>query len=229
MPSRHYSAYILGIFPSIYDWAINVSRRSPAPAEDFSYSVTYPVGNDGFIGVLAWKNGSLLVSMVWVAMLVMILDRKWVGATVWAIIGSLFALFGIIHVPQAGFKTFNEPTYSQCWVTAVGEAPTCWEHAEQWMFFVGYIILAVHFAIIEICRRYMDKSLEGILDDRTSHAFDDWFADASKTQDEFERSKSMHTAAMRDSEVKQLEDLDSTEGIGVKRLDDLESSEEVNL
>src|SRR3569623_665121 len=104
MPNRHYAAYIIGLFPSIYDWAVNVSNRSPQSALDGFYSTTYPVGANGFVGVLAWKRGSLLVSMIWTAMVVMILDRKWVTATAWALIGAFFALFGIIHVPQAGFQ-----------------------------------------------------------------------------------------------------------------------------
>jgi hypothetical protein len=132
--------------------------------------------------------------MIWVAMIVMVLDRKWVAATVWALIGSFFALFGIIHVPQAGFEYFSSPTYEQCWQPD-GGTPTCWDFAEQWMFFVGYIILAAHFAIIEVARRYFsDESLGDILDDPSAHAFDNWFVDASKTKEEFDAEKSMRLA-----------------------------------
>lgn len=194
MPQRHYAAYIIGLFPSIYDWAVNVSGRSPQQALDGFYSTTYPAGNDGFVGVLAWKRGSLLVSMIWVAMIVMVLDRKWVTATIWALVGAFFALFGIIHVPQAGFEFFNSPTYEQCWVREDGEA-SCWDYAEQWMFFVAYIIMAAHFAIIEVARRYTkDDTLLESLDDPSAHAFDDWFADAAKTQEEFEASRHMSLA-----------------------------------
>ena len=74
MPSRHYSAYIIGLFPSIYDWAVNVSARSPL-TDDGAYNSNYPAGSAGFIGVLGWKRGSLLVSTIWVAMVVMVLVR----------------------------------------------------------------------------------------------------------------------------------------------------------
>jgi AGZA family xanthine/uracil permease-like MFS transporter len=192
MPPRHYGAYIIGLFPSIYDWAVNVSFRSPQQALDGFYSSTFPVGSGGFVGVLAWKRGSLLVSMLWVAMIVMVLDRKWVTATIWAFIAALFALFGIIHVPQAGFDEFSTPTYEQCWKGANDAAPTCWDYAEQWMFFVAYLILMAHFAIIEVARRFLkDKSLEDVMDDPSSHAFDDWFAHAATPPEEFAASKHM--------------------------------------
>lgn len=176
MPARHYSAYIIGLFPSIYDWCVNICGR--APILDFVSGVhngTYPQGSAGFIGVLAWKRGSLLVSMVWTAMVVMILDRKWMTGAIWAMVGALFALFGIIHVPQAGFQNFASPTWEQC--PSYNEAtglPNCWEFAEQWMFFVAYIMLAATFGLIEVARRYFDKSLEDVLDDPSAHAFDDW-------------------------------------------------------
>ena len=177
MPSRHYSAYIIGLFPSIYDWAVNITGRSPLQGDGL-YNTNYPTGTDGFIGVLAWKRGSLLVSMIWTAMVVMVLDRKFIGATVWSFIGALFAVFGIIHVPQAGFKNFATPTWDQCTLVEDGAPPDCWEFAEQWMFFVAYICLCTVFMLIQLTRRF-SSGIPEELDDPTSHAFDDWFKDAA--------------------------------------------------
>lgn len=176
MPSRHYSAYIIGLFPSIYDWAVNICGRSPLQGDGF-YNSNYPAGIDGFIGVLAWKRGSLLVSMVWTAMVVMVLDNKFYGAASWSFVGAVFAVFGIIHVPQAGFSTFSDPTWDQCGLNGDGQ-PECWEFAEQWMFFVAYLCLCAVFMLIQISRRYSAKIPEE-LDDPSSHAFDDWFKDAA--------------------------------------------------
>jgi adenine/guanine/hypoxanthine permease len=112
MPPRHYGAYVIGLFPSIYDWAVNVSGRSPL--QDPVTGGDSNVISEAWYGVLAWKRGALLVSFVWVAMLVSVIDRQWRKATVWAIIAALFALFGIIHVPEAGFKNFDKPVWEQC-------------------------------------------------------------------------------------------------------------------
>lgn len=54
---------------------------------------------DVFRGILALKRGAILVSLCWVAILVHIIDRKWWQAGMWAMISSLFAVVGIIHVP----------------------------------------------------------------------------------------------------------------------------------
>lgn len=177
IPSRHYSAYLIGLFPSIYDWVTNVSGLAPLGQE---FNVNY-TGSDGWIGVLAWKRGALLVSMLWVAMLVNVLDRQWKLATYWAITAFFFALFGIIHVPEAGFENFTTPTPEQCWNTAPpGEDPVveCWPFAIQWMFVVAYAMLAATFVIIHFVQKY-DATIDDPIDDESRHAFDDWFKDAA--------------------------------------------------
>lgn len=176
MPARHYSAFIIGLFPSVFDWVVNVSGQSPVTFNDL-WNENVASNNAGWIGVLAWKRGSLLVSMIWVAMLIQVLNREWVTATVWAFIGSLFALFGVIHVPSAGFKNFSSPTWEQCVEGADGTAQ-CWQFAVQWMFFVSYLMLAGTFALIKFAQRF-DETLEEPLLDESAHAFDDWFADAA--------------------------------------------------
>jgi adenine/guanine/hypoxanthine permease len=113
MPSRHHGAFIIGLFPSIYDWAVNVSARSPLQSDVTGGNIN-DVGSESWYGVLAWKRGSLLISFVWVGMLVMVIDRRWKNATLWALIAAFLAGVGIIHVPVAGFESFSSPTWEQC-------------------------------------------------------------------------------------------------------------------
>lgn len=169
MPSRHYSAYIIGLFPSVYDWVTNVSDRAPL-TDDFTFNTNTP-GTGGWVGVLAWKRGALLVSMLWVSMLVNVLDRQWKKAGIWAVIASLFAVTGIIHVPEAGFDNFTDPFWEQCSVNG------CWEFAEQWMFFLSYLILAATFAAVGVMAKY-DDTIPEPMDDPSAHAFEDWFKEA---------------------------------------------------
>lgn len=177
MPSRHYSAYIIGIFPSVYDWVTNISNRAPLSSDDFSYNINSS-GSSAWVGVLAWKRGSLLVSLLWVSMIVNVLDRQWKGAAIWAFVASLFSVFGIIHVPEAGFSNFDQPFWEQC-----TGPDLCWEFANQWMFFVAYLMLCATFLLILIGAKY-DDHIEDAIDDESRHAFDDWFADAYKYKDE---------------------------------------------
>jgi len=179
IPNRHYSAYIIGLFPSIYDWVTNVADRSPR-GQDFNETST---GLDGWIGVLAWKRGALLVSMLWVAILVNVLDRQWKVATYWAIVAFLFAVFGIIHVPEAGFDNFSNPTLEQCYNANASNpdaAPevVCWQFAYQWMFVVAYAMFAATFVIIHFAQK-LDATIGDPIDDESRHAFDDWFKDAA--------------------------------------------------
>ncbi|CAB9503591.1 Inherit from COG: Xanthine uracil vitamin C permease [Seminavis robusta] len=201
IPSRHYAAYVVGLFPSIYDWVVNVANRSPIQ-DEFGGNINV-TGLDSWFGVLAWKRGALLVSFVWVAMLVKVIDRHWSMAAVWSLIGAGFALFGIIHVPEAGFNTFSEPTWEQCSTvtSCTGEeelevctsSVECWDHGEQWMFTVGYAMLAATFAILYFAQKYgNDPTLKPpIVDEETNQAFADWFADAAvDTTNQLEKQES---------------------------------------
>lgn len=95
---------------------------------------------------------------------------------VWALVAAFFALFGIIHMPSAGFKSFAQPTMEQC-DAATGQ---CWDNAEQWMYFTSYLMLAATFVLIWIAKRYGgDTTIEDVIDDKSSHAFDDWFRNAA--------------------------------------------------
>jgi len=178
----------------LHKGVVNVSARSPMADGDFSdgidANINYPLGVAGFVGVLAWKRGALLVSMIWVAMVVMVLDRKWKVASIWAVIGSLFAVFGIIHVPQAGFENFNSPTMEQCGCDPYeieienrtstyceSDSQDCWDNATQMDFFIAYLMLAATFAIIELAKKF-DDSIPEEIDDPSAHAFDNWFANA---------------------------------------------------
>lgn len=169
MPSRHYAAYIIGLFPSVYDWVTNISDRAPL-TDDGTFNTNTP-GSGGWVGVLAWKRGALLVSMLWAAMVVNVIDRQWKLAAIWAGVAAAFAVTGIIHVPEAGFDNMSDPFWEQC-----SEAG-CWEFAEQWMFCVSYLVLGATFILVLIFSKY-DDAMEDPIDDESRHAFDDWFQEA---------------------------------------------------
>lgn len=180
MPSRHYSAFIIGVFPSIYDWVTQISSTDPLIFTDEETGQAYDgnsPGSSAWAGLLAWKRGALLVSMLWVAIVVNVIDRQWKVAIIWSLIAALFAIFGIIHSPEAGVSNLNEPFAEQCWAPGV-----CWDQANQWMFAVAYVMLAATFAIILFASRY-DSHMEDPIDDESRHAFDDWFKDAWNVTD----------------------------------------------
>eukprot|EP00977_Amphora_coffeiformis_P025298 scaffold19220_cov180-Amphora_coffeaeformis.AAC.3 len=187
IPPRHYAAYIIGLFPSIYDWVVNIAGLSPIQG-DTGGNIKLP-GLNNWFGVLAWKRGALLVSFVWVAILVMVIDRKWTMASVWALIGAGFALFGINHVPEAGFENFTDPVWEQC--TSFDD---CWDHAKQYAFFGSYLMLAATFALIELARKYSGDPtlLPPHEDENDDMGFSDWFAEAAIDTRETHWKDSVH-------------------------------------
>jgi hypothetical protein len=96
-------------------------------------------------------------------------------AAVWAGIGAGFALFGIIHVPEAGFDTFTDPVWEQC-----SSADDCWDQAQQYQFFIAYLMLGGTFALIEAARTFTgdEKLLPAHHDESDDMGFGDWFAEA---------------------------------------------------
>lgn len=146
-------------------------------------------------------------------MLVMVIDRHWTMAAVWALIGAAFAGVGIIHVPEAGFENFTTPVWEQCstWTD-------CWDYAEQYMFFVAYLMLAGTFALIHFARMHADDEtlLARVEDKETEECFKDWFADAAldtshspwrqleKMEHDLAEGKPEPAAAAPDSEESEL-------------------------
>jgi hypothetical protein len=176
---RYFAAYVIGIIPSICDWVVTVSGRTPIQDSDpdgNGYNTQLLGTSSNWFGILALKRGSLLISLFWTAVVVKTIDRKWLQVSLWSLTASLFALFGLIHSPRAGFKYLNQTHWQQCNATT----DECWENADQWMFPTAYIMLAVTSLIVHFCKRYDSAIQDEIDDDYSAMAFDDWFANADK-------------------------------------------------
>jgi hypothetical protein len=90
----------------------------------------------------------------------------------------------------------------------------CWEFAEQWMFFVAYLVLAATFLLIGVATK-SDKTLEEPIDDESRHAFDDWFKDAKI--DATQRRQSRISFVTANPKVMTTEETAETEGIQEKK------------
>lgn len=64
----------------------------------------------------------MLLSIVWTALLMFVIDRDFFKVTVWALLGSLLSLFGLIHSDKVGFLIEEDQM--------------------GWKFCVGYAIVA---------------------------------------------------------------------------------------
>jgi AGZA family xanthine/uracil permease-like MFS transporter len=54
-------------------------------------------GEFAIYGMIALGQGALLVSMIWAAALVWIIERRFLQASAWMLVGAVFSSFGVIH------------------------------------------------------------------------------------------------------------------------------------
>ena len=90
LPQRHHCAIFFGIFFGICDYIYLT----------FSPSATQN-------GLNAMSKGSALSSMIWVAIVVYTIDRRWIRAATFCVIGAAFAGMGLIHQNEA-FSSFMQ-------------------------------------------------------------------------------------------------------------------------
>jgi len=131
VPIRHIPAVVLGFMPSIADWAVNQCSMETADGQFCSIN-TAPAN----AGLVAFKNGSLLVAMILAAIFALTIDRKYLQAALWSLIAAFFSLFGLIHAPAAS-ADFDNGTSTA-----------------QWRFAVGYLMVGAIMLIIWVCQRF---------------------------------------------------------------------------
>jgi adenine/guanine/hypoxanthine permease len=94
VPNRHYAALALGVLPALAALALICVNavNGPRPAADRNGEVIR-------LTLLCLQNGFIITSLLWAATLAMLLDGRLLPAAAYLLLGSAFALFGIIHSP----------------------------------------------------------------------------------------------------------------------------------
>ena len=57
-------------------------------------------GELAIYGMIALGQGALLVSMIWAATLVWIIERRFLQASAWMLVAAVLSCFGVIHAYQ---------------------------------------------------------------------------------------------------------------------------------
>ena len=94
IPQRHHCAIFFGIFFGVTDYIFT----------------QYGGRVDGNNGPFAMSKGSALCSMLWVAIVVYVVDRKWLSAAFFCIVASVFAAIGVIHQSESFAGDFTAGT-----------------------------------------------------------------------------------------------------------------------
>jgi AGZA family xanthine/uracil permease-like MFS transporter len=95
-PTRHLPIATLGLFPVVCEYIKKADFGG-----DFKF--LYPLA-----------LGSLLTGVIWVSMLVLVTDRRYTGAAMWAVGGAICASCGLIH-QKAVFLPFTGESWTRPW------------------------------------------------------------------------------------------------------------------
>ena len=125
--TRHIPAAIIGLFPSTCDWIMSI---------DSSMAEKKP-------GLAAMSYGSLLVCIIWTSMGIHLIDRHFVQAGIFAVVGAALSGLGLIHQEKADM-TFK--SYMGSPGEAFGVSPCAFQ--------IGYMSLAILFFVLKILQAH---------------------------------------------------------------------------
>jgi AGZA family xanthine/uracil permease-like MFS transporter len=98
VPREHAPAVALGLVPGLAAWALVLIEAALRAAGSNLFDAAPKFGGEVFVhGIIALSQGFLLTSMVLSAMLVFVLERRFLRAAVWALTASVLAMVGLIH------------------------------------------------------------------------------------------------------------------------------------
>ena len=207
IPQRHHCAIFFGIFFGVTDYIF--TQYQPGDASRAANA-----------GTLAMSRGSALSAMIWVAILVFTIDRRWLTAAFFCCVASFFAALGVIHQAESFSGDFRGGTGGNIDETSAFE------------FMMGYLSLAGVAVIYHLLQKYQGKQLseddpnfdkdhgylQPYVDEDMDDHFEHWF-DALK--DPAEATAGEPDPSGKSNKTKELvEDSDSTGEKEETRADD---------
>jgi adenine/guanine/hypoxanthine permease len=134
-PREHAPAVAIGLLPGIAAWGALMLKTGlragglGTPARPFSDGLLAVLGQADIAGsgVFAVEQGFLLTSMVWSALTVEIIERRFIRASMWALSGAVLSLVGLVH----------------SYAYTPGDTVQALAFGKAWPFTVGYALLAI--------------------------------------------------------------------------------------
>ena len=125
------------------------------PSTQFSPNVTSAISSFSYRGLVNFAGGSQLQCIFLTALMMYMIDRKFLHAAVWSFLAGLFALFGLINSSGVGLLVKRND--------------------DGWRFTVSYAMLVVLFASLEVAqRKKWVKEQETEPDDLSSEDWKAW-------------------------------------------------------
>ena len=126
-PSRHAPAIVLALIPNIAQWAQTLvdSATNAAGAPGGAATVGAFSAPIYYTGMQTLGGGAIIVGLLWAAIAIFVIDRKWMPAIIYSLIAAVLPFFGVIHGAQI-------------------------QVAASWQIAIGYLIMAAMFLIVMI-------------------------------------------------------------------------------
>jgi len=98
VPASHTVAVALGLVPMLAQWVTQTVDLAVRTAGSDLATVAPRFGGQlAIYGLIALGQGALLVSMIWAAALVWMLERKFLRAAIWMLVAAALSCVGVIH------------------------------------------------------------------------------------------------------------------------------------
>jgi len=98
VPRKHSAAVALGLIPPLAAWALLLIETALRKAGSSLYAAAPQFGSDLYIyGVIALSQGFMLSCMVLAALMVFVIERRFLTAAIWSAVAAALAYFGLIH------------------------------------------------------------------------------------------------------------------------------------
>jgi AGZA family xanthine/uracil permease-like MFS transporter len=98
VPREQSMAVALGLIPIVAEWAIGIADTIVRAAGSSLAGIMDKLhGQLALSGLLSLGQGALLTSMLWTAMMVLAIERKFIPAARWAAAAAVLSALGIIH------------------------------------------------------------------------------------------------------------------------------------
>jgi len=125
------------------------------PNVDFSSNVSSAISGFSYHGLVNFAGGALLQCIFITAILMYIIDRKFLRAAAWSFFAGFFSFFGLINANTVGILIKKTD--------------------DGWRFTVAYGMLIVLFLVLEVGQRYhWIKGQEKEPDDLSSIEWAEW-------------------------------------------------------
>jgi len=98
VPKKHSVAVAVGLMPALAAWALLLIETTLRKAGFSLYDIAPRFGGDLYVyGIISLSQGFMLTCMILSAMMVFVIERKFLRAALWTVTAAVLSFFGVIH------------------------------------------------------------------------------------------------------------------------------------